>query len=292
MMLILGTVPNKDLPVIIGEVKREGDFLIIDGHQIARTQGTGAMISAALAVTDYMKKNPPHAILVGDPGDGKGTRAMFKYLSENIASIKPDLLALHYCLPIMALVKQLLEAINKSGHRPYLLADAGGMYAAKGAGLAEQFDAFTPDLSEIAFLADPLATHPAYVSRHLFEWDSSQIPKMIDAAYTNHSAPKLLLVKGATDYVAYDGKIVATINEPNVPMLEPIGGTGDTITGTTSALIYCGFPPKEAAIMACKINRLAGEAALVTPATKVRVFIDHFKDVLHLVVPNSVTTGS
>lgn len=292
MLLIVGTDPNKDLPVTIGEVKREGDFLIIGGNKIARTQGTGAMISAALATTTYLKKDPPHALLVGDPGDGKGTRALYKYLTENIDKIKPDFLTLHYCLPIMALLKQLVEAVNKMSHRPFMIADAGGMYAAKAAGLAEQFDVFTPDFSEIAFLADPYATHPAYVGKHLFGADHTGVPHMIDEAYKYHAAPKLLVVKGATDYVAEDGKIVASINSPNVPMLEPIGGTGDTITGLVSALIYSGFPPKDAAIMACKINRLAGEAAQVTPATKVRVFVDHFKDVFAQVIPNSIPTGS
>jgi NAD(P)H-hydrate repair Nnr-like enzyme with NAD(P)H-hydrate dehydratase domain len=284
MMLIAGTVPSKDLPVIIGEVKREDEYLIIDGHRIPCTQGTAAMISAALVVTNYMKKDPPHAAVAGDVGSGNGTRALYKYLTENIDKIRPDLLALHYCLPIMTVMKQLIDAINKSSHRPFLLADAGAMYAAKAAGLAEQFDVFTPDLSEMAFLADPFATHPAYVGKHLFDSDSTQIPNLVELAYKNHNAPKLLVIKGATDHVAENGKILATINEPNIPMLEPIGGTGDTITGLVSGLIYSGLKPADAAVIAAKVNRLAGKIGNVCPATKVRQLIDYFKDVLPMVI--------
>jgi ADP-dependent NAD(P)H-hydrate dehydratase / NAD(P)H-hydrate epimerase len=285
MMLIVGTVPSKDLGVTIGEVKREGDFLLIDGHSIPCTQGTAAMISAAMVVTNYMGKDLPHALVAGDIGAGNGTRAMYKYLSENIAKINPDLLALHYCLPIMTVMRQLVEAINKMGHKPFMLADAGAMYAAKAAGLAEQFDMFTPDMSEMAFLADPFATHPAYVGKHLFDADNSQVPMMVEAAYKNHNAPKTLIVKGSTDYIAQDGKILATINEPNIPMLEPIGGTGDTITGMVSALIYCGLSPVDAAIAAAKVNRMSGQIGKVCPATKVRQLIDYFKDVLPMVAP-------
>ncbi len=284
MLLIVGTVPSKDLGVTIGEVKREGDFLIIQGQRIPCTQGTSAMISAAITVTDYMKKDPPHALVAGDIGAGNGTRAMYKYLAENIAKIKPEFLALHYCLPIMTLMKHLIDAIHKSGFKPFMIADAGAMYAAKGAGLAEEFDLFTPDFSEIAFLADPNATHPAYVGKHLFGSDHAGVPKMIEDAYANHSAPKFLLVKGATDYIAQDGKILASINEPNIPMLEPMGGTGDTITGLVSALIYSGFPPRDAAVMAAKINREAGKIGNVCPATKVKQLIEFFKDVIPTVV--------
>jgi ADP-dependent NAD(P)H-hydrate dehydratase / NAD(P)H-hydrate epimerase len=287
MLLIVGTVPSKELGVTIGPVKREGDFLFINEQKLPCTQGTSAMISAALTVIDYMKKDPPHALVAGDIGAGNGTRAMYKYLAENIDKIKPDMLALHYCLPIMTLMKQLIDAINKSGHRPFMLADAGAMYAAKAAGLAEQFDVFTPDFSEMAFLADPFATHPAYVGKHLFDSDNSQVPHLIELAYANHNAPKLLVVKGSTDYIAEAGKVVASINEPNIPMLEPIGGTGDTITGLVSGLIYSGFPPKDAAVMAAKINRLAGKLGNVCPATKVRQLIEYFKDVIPTVVPKT-----
>jgi hypothetical protein len=276
MMLLFGTVPSKDLPMTYGQVRQEGDYLFADGQRFSRTQGTGAMISAALAITNYFKLEAPHVLIAGDIGDGKGTRDMYKYLTEHVVELAPDVLTMHYSLPIMALLKKLIEVIKTMPKRPFLIADAGAMYAAKGAGLAGEFDIFTPDPSEIAFLADPQATHPAYISHHLFACDADKIPGQIADAFRNNSAAKLLLVKGKTDYVATGGQILATINEPNVPTLEPIGGTGDTITGLVSGLVYAGLEPKDAAIYACRTNRMAGLLAQPTPVTKVKEIIDWF----------------
>ena len=62
-------------------------------------------------------------------------------------------------------------------------------------------------------------------------------------------------------------------------MLEPIGGTGDTITGIVSALAYAELEPHEAAIIAARANRMAGKYAQATPATKVAQIIDQFPSV-------------
>lgn len=280
MMLLFGTVPHKDLPLTFGQVKQEGDYLAVEQRQFSRTQGTGAMISSVLAVNTYLGLEPPHILIAGDIGDGKGTREIFQYLIQHIVELCPRVLTLHYCLPIMGLLRKLCEAIKNCPQRPILIADAGAMYAAKGAGLSQEFDIFTPDTSEIAFLADPEATHPAYISHHLFAADASAIPNQIMTAFKLKSAAKLLLVKGKTDYVASEGKILATINEPDIPTLEPIGGTGDTITGLVSALVYAGLEPKEAALIACRANRMAGKFTQPTPATKVRQVVDQFPTVL------------
>lgn len=276
MMLLTGTIPKKDMPLTLGKVRLDGDFLVADGQRFSRIQGTGAMINAALTTINYLNLEPPKVLVVGDIGDGKGSRELYKYLIDNIDELSPDIFVMHYCLPIMALMKQLCKAIGESKKRPFMIADAGAMYAAKGAGLASEFDILTPDSSEIAFLADPKATHPAYIAEHLFQCDSSKIPGQIEAAFENGSASKLLLVKGKTDYIASDGRILETINEPDVPTLEAIGGTGDTITGLVSAFVHAGLKPKEAAIIAAKTNRMAGKFAKPTPATKVGQIIDQF----------------
>ncbi|GAJ01356.1 unnamed protein product, partial [marine sediment metagenome] len=168
MMLIVGTIPDRDFPLIFGQVGREGDYLMADGHRFSRVQGTGAMMSAALATTSYLKLEPPHVLLAGDIGDGKGTRQIYQYLIGRVKELSPSVLALHYCLPIMALVRKLCQAIEECDRRPFMIADAGAMYAAKGAGLAPEFDILTPDPSELAFMADPEATHPAYMAKYLF----------------------------------------------------------------------------------------------------------------------------
>ena len=69
---------------------------------------------------------------------------------------------------------------------------------------------------------------------------------------------------------------MATITEPDIPALEAIGGTGDTITGLVSALAYAELELPEAAIIAARVNRMAGKFAHATPATKVRQVIAQF----------------
>lgn len=278
MMLIAGTVPIPGLPLTVGSIRLEGGFLEIEGRRIPCTQGTGAMIGAALTVTDYLKLEPPHVVIAGDIGEGRGSRAIYEYLADGMVEM-PQVLAMHYLLPVMGLMRQVCQSLDGSPARPILIADAGSMYAAKAAGLASKFDVFTPDVGELAFLADPQATHPAYVRKSLFEVDNTETPALIVAAFQHHNAPRLLLVKGATDYVADRGEIVAVIREPNVPELEPIGGTGDTITGLLAALVYAGWDLVEAAVAAAKANRIAGKLAKATPATRVKDIIAQYPTV-------------
>jgi len=276
MMLIAGTVPLKDLPLTVGRAAAEGDSLVVDGRRIPCTQGTAAMATAAVVATDYLKLDAPQVLVVGDTGQGKGSREMYEYLIQNVARLSPQVLALHYCLPDMALTRRLCEAVKGCARRPVMIADAASMYAAKAAGLAPSFDVFTPDATEMAFLADPDATHPAYIAKHLFDTDVTQTPKLVEAAYERKNAARLLLVKGATDYIVENGKILATVSEPDVPALEPIGGTGDTITGLLCAFVHAGLELHEAAIVAAKANRMAGRMAGATPATRVSQIISQF----------------
>ncbi len=279
MMLIAGTIPSKDLPLSIGKSVLDGDSLVVNGHRIPCTQGTAAMVSAALQTTEYLKIERPEVLLVGDTGKGNGSKQMYEYLIENIVRLSPRVLALHYCLPDMALMRQLCEAIKKCAKRPLMIADAASMYAAKAAGLAREFDIFTPDATEMAFLADREATHPAYIAKHLFDTDVKQTPKLVATAYQHKNAAKLLLVKGATDYIVRNGEILATVSEPDVPALEPIGGTGDTITGMVSAFVYAGLEPHEAAMISARANRVAGKLAKATPATRVWQIVQQFPTV-------------
>jgi NAD(P)H-hydrate repair Nnr-like enzyme with NAD(P)H-hydrate dehydratase domain len=278
MMLIAGTVPIDGMPLTFGEVRAEGDFLLVNGQHLTCTQGTGAMVSAALTAIDYLKLETPRVLLAGDIGQGKGSREIYEYLIKHMAELATEVLALHYCLPDMAQTRRLCEAIDKCARRPIMIADAASMYAAKAAGLATSFDIFTPDAAEIAFLADPDATHPAYV-RFMVNTDGGNALELIKTAYQNKNAAKLLLVKGAVDYIVKDGDVIDSITEPDVPAMEAIGGTGDTITGLVSAFVYAGLEPHEAAIIAARTNRMAGQFAEATPATKVGQVIARFPEV-------------
>ena len=276
MMLISGIIPVKDMPLTIGEIRADGAVLNLNDFNIRCTQGTAALISAALAATDYLGIEPPQALLAGDIGQGGGSRLLYEYLIENISNLSPDVLVLHYCLPDMALMRRLIISIKGCTKRPIMIADAASMYAAKAAGLAAEFDIFTPDSCEMAFLADRDASHPAYISRHLFDTDETQIPELVSAAYHQKNAAKLLLVKGAVDYVVKDGEIIDMISEPSIPELEAIGGTGDTITGLVAALAYAELELHEAAIIAAKSNRMAGKYARARPDTKIWQIISQF----------------
>ena len=57
--------------------------------------------------------------------------------------------------------------------------------------------------------------------------------------------------------------------------MEAIGGTGDTLTGIVTALIGTGMEVMKAAIIAARVNRLAGYYAKPTPATQVMEIIKH-----------------
>lgn len=276
MMLIAGTFPDTDLPLTVGEVRVEDGHLVVDGCRLPCMQGTGAMLSAAAAVARYLALAPPHAVVAGDIGEGTGSRAIYQYLIDHVNALAPDVLALHYWLPDMELTRRLCDAVDRCDTRPVMVADAASMYSAKAAGLAPSFDIFTPDATEMAFLADPDATHPAYIARHLFHTDITQTPRLVETACTNGNAAGLLLVKGAVDYVVRHGDIMATIDDPDVPALEAIGGTGDTITGLVSAFVYAGLEPHEAAIIAARANRMAGRFAGATPAHRVSHLIDQF----------------
>ncbi len=279
MLIICGTIPVENMPLTFGKVRSDGDTFIVGEQRVLCTQGTGAMIRAALSAADYLKTEPPHALLAGDIGLGEGSREIYEYLIDNIADLKPGVLALHYWLPDMSLTRRLCDTVDACADRPIMIADAASMYSAKAAGLAAAFDVFTPDSSELAFLADPAATHPAYIKKHLFNIEGDRTPELIRTVYKNGSAAKMLLVKGSVDYVVEEGKILDTIAEPDVPAMEAIGGTGDTISGMIAAFVDAGITPSLSAMLAARANRAAGRMAGATPATKISRIIECFPDV-------------
>lgn len=101
-------------------------------------------------------------------------------------------------------------------------------------------------------------------SQVFFDTEITRAPGLAEVAYQNNSAARLLLVKRAIDYVINEGGVVATITKPDVPALEAIGGTGDTITGLVAAFTYAELEPHQAAIITARANRMAGQFAEVT----------------------------
>lgn len=242
--------------------------------------GATAMMAAALKTTKALGVEPPMSVVAGDLGEGGGSKMVYKFLTEEAGGLGPSTVTLHYILPLRNEFLAFVEMADYWAKKPFLIADAGALLIAKATRVCEKFDLFTPDAGEISFLADPEAGHPAYVKAALFEVDTTEVPRLIEQACSEKNSPRYLLVKGPTDYVVDGGKVVCAISQPNIPVLECIGGTGDTITGIVSALISAGMEPVEASIVASKTNRMAGGLCNPTPATSVFELVDHIEDAL------------
>lgn len=268
MLGLIGTIAEEDFPLYCGDVFLEGDRIRLGKGEIPVNRGTPAMIAAAVQTLEHMRGDSPFCYLVGDIGNGRGCKQLYAYLAAHIADIPFHTLTLHYFQPDVGLFKQVLSRINSAPLRPTLIADAGFMYVAKMGGDAPAFDLFTPDAGELAYLADEKAPHPFY-TRGFILHEENLIPDLIKRAYLHHNAATYLLVKGPRDYIANREGIIGMVDHPNEEALEPIGGTGDTLTGIVSAMIEAGMDIATAAIKAARVNRLAGLYAEPTPATQV-----------------------
>jgi NAD(P)H-hydrate repair Nnr-like enzyme with NAD(P)H-hydrate dehydratase domain len=274
MLLLAGTIPVKNLPLSLGKVELTEQGVMVDGHGLDINRGTAAMISTAYVICQEYGLEAPTVLVAGDLGARDGSVKIYEYLAENIPLMGVKVITLHYIMPDIKRNKKLLEKIGSLNQRPILIADAGGMYVAKAGGDASNYDVFTPDLGEMAFLADEKAVHPAYTRGFIFHLEDD-VPELISRAYESRNAAHTLFVKGKVDYICQDGKILEKIDHPNIEELEPVGGTGDIITGLISGLIYAGKSPVEACQLAGRLNRKAGELSHPTPATQVKDIIKY-----------------
>ena len=280
MFSVIGTLPFNEMGLKTGRAIFGSGSLKVGDFEVMPSLGTSVMVASACITCEALNLEPPYFVTVGDIGDGKGSKKLYQYMAANLAMLDIKVLAMHYIMPDISGIKDVLRSLEEKPKEMTLIADAGSMYAAKAAGLSPQFDIFTPDAGEMAYLADPKATHPAYVQRLLFEIDTSEIITLIKKAYENGNAPKVLLVKGPIDYIVEEGEVVEAIDEPSISAMEPIGGTGDSLTGILSALIYGGLEKLEACIKAAKINRIAGKLAQPDPSTPVSKIITNIPEAL------------
>jgi len=274
MLVVVGTVPDEGIPLLEGQVHLENDMLVLQGRRIPVNRGTPALLAAAVAAGQILGNAPTYTYLVGDIGTGKGSRRLYEHLVRHLPKKAFEVMTFHYLQPDVDWHNRVLFALEEMKPRPVLIADAGFMYAAKMSGQAGAYDLFTPDAGEIAFLADEEAPHPFY-TRGFILHEENRVPELITRAYEHNNAARCLLVKGKRDYVASREGILATIDKPLVEALEPVGGTGDTVTGIVSALVASGMSVEDAALVAAKVNRLAGLYANPTPATQVIELIKH-----------------
>ena len=279
MLVLVGPIPIREFPFSLGTVQMNGHEISVNGEVLDINRGTVAMMASAFAVCQEYGVQPPTAMIAGDIGTRRGSVQIYEYLAENLSMDDVDVLTLHYIMPDIARNKTFLDRLDMAPKRPVLIADAGAMYVAKAGGDATRYDVFTPDLGEMAFLADEKAVHPAYTRGFIFHMEND-VPQLVQRAHETQNTARTVFVKGKTDYICQDGKILEEISSPIIEEMEPVGGTGDMITGMISGLIYAGKSPIEACRIAGRVNRKAGELSHPTPATQVKDIIRYIPEAL------------
>jgi ADP-dependent NAD(P)H-hydrate dehydratase / NAD(P)H-hydrate epimerase len=267
MLAVVGTVPDESFPwwqKRFGQAGRRSRGR--EKHSCQR--GTPALLGAAVAAGEVLGNQTLSPILSATSAQERAAGTFTAYLVKHLRKTAFEVMTFHYLQPDVDWHNRVLFAVEEMRSRPVLIADAGFMYAAKMSGQAGSYDLFTPDAGEMAFLADEEAPHPFY-TRGFILHEENLVPELITRAYEHDNAARILLVKGSRDYIASKEGILATVDEPLVETLEPVGGTGDTVTGIVSALVASGMGVEDSAILAARVNRLAGLYADPTPATQV-----------------------
>ncbi|SKA93793.1 Carbohydrate kinase [Paucidesulfovibrio gracilis DSM 16080] len=274
MLAVVGTIPDPTIPVLEGTIDFQNGRLAVDGREFSPDRGTPALLAASAVTCRCLQLQPPYAFLVGDEGLGKGSRNIYEYLTRILPQQTFSTLAFHYLQPDVDWHDRILLSIQSLTTFPTLVADAGFMYAAKMSGNAGAYTLFTPDVGELAFLADEMAPHPFYTRGFILQ-DDEKIQELVVRAYAHQNAAQCLLVKGSTDHIANKEGVLARVSSPSIEAMEAMGGTGDTVTGMACALIESGFDVSRAAWVAAQANRHAGELADLNPASQIGELITH-----------------
>ncbi len=280
MLAVVGTVPERDFPLLAGRVLLENEHITIEGRAITVNRGTPALLAAAAKAEEALGGEPTFAYLAGDIGSGEGSKKLYQFLLDHLTKSGFRTIAFHYLQPFVEWHNRLLTVIKGIIPKPILIADAGSMYVAKMSGQSGFYDLFTPDTGELAFLADEAAPHPFY-TRGFILHEENRVPDLIARAYAHGNASKYLLVKGSKDYIVNRDGVQDIIDSPVEESMEAIGGTGDTLTGIVAALCAFGMNVREAAVLAARTNRLAGSYAHPTPASQVMEIIRYIPEALN-----------
>ncbi len=287
--LICGTVPDPSFPLVSCQWRLEGGLLYSSAPDIpplSVQRGTPALMGAAILACETLGTPPPSALLVGDIGTGDGSRSLYSHLASSPHLSVWQGLTFHYLFPDVDGHNRVLMAVQALETMPLLVADAGFMYVAKMSGYADAYDLFTPDVGELAFLADEKAPHPFYTRGFLLAADED-IPALVARAYEHGNASRFLLVKGKVDHLIEAGQFLGSITEPQVPALEPIGGTGDLVAGLVTGLLAAGMDMKSACLTAARASRLAGFLARPTPAARIVDLLPLVPQALHMALKQS-----
>ena len=286
MWIIVGSLPDPDFALCTPHVAPtpaaviENDSLVLrDGRAVPVERGTAALAAACIAACTALRLSPPELALAGDTGSGDGSRTLYAMLTERLAALRPQGIIFHYLFPDVDWHNRVLMAVQALAPRPLLLADAGFMYVAKMSGYAAEYDLFTPDVGELAFLADEKAPHPFYTRGFLLAEDHN-IPPLLERVLAHGNCPRHLLIKGAADHIVCEGELRAVIDSPSVPAMECIGGTGDIVTGLVTAFAAAGWPLCAACRAASRSARRLAALCNPQPDTPVADLIRRLPDAL------------
>ena len=171
MWIIAGTIPDPDFALLAPERESaapraaslsEAGLHLPDGRAVPVERGTAALAATALQTCAALGCPPPALLLAGDTGSGSGSRQLYAWLEKALPGLAPRGLTFHYLFPDVDWHNRLLLAVRELENAPLMVADAGFMYVAKMSGYADAYELFTPDVGELAFLADEKAPHPFY----------------------------------------------------------------------------------------------------------------------------------
>ena len=284
MWCITGTLPDPDFALCPAGLEAastvaNGLLHLPDGQTVSVQRGTAALAATAILACEALGIAPPRLLLAGDPGSGAGSRAIYAWLEQNLARIAPAGLTFHYLFPDLDWHNRVLMAAQALAVPPVMVADAGFMYVAKMSGYADAYDLFTPDLGELAFLADEKAPHPFYTRGFLLAREND-VPPLLQRAIEHDNCPKNMIIKGSKDYIVVDGRVIATVDAPSVPAMECIGGTGDLVTGLATAFLCGGASMDKACTAAARTARLLAQRCAPNPGTQIGELINNLPETL------------
>ena len=285
MWCIVGTLPDPDFALCPAGLEGQstvshGLLHLPDGQTVSVQRGTAALAATAILACEVLGVAPPRLLLAGDPGSGAGSRAIYAWLEQNLAHMAPAGLTFHYLFPDQDWHNRVLMAVQALAAPPVMVADAGFMYVAKMSGYADAYDLFTPDLGELAFLADEKAPHPFYTRGFLLAQEDD-VPPLLQRARDHGNCPKNMIIKGSKDYIVLDGHIAATVDAPSVASMECMGGTGDLVTGLATAFLCAGACMAEACTAAARMARLLAQHCAPNPGTQIGALIEKLPDALN-----------
>ncbi len=223
MLAIAGTVPDRDFPLVAGKVRLKDEVIYVQGKKFPVNRGTPALLASAIKTCELLDIPGPFGYLAGDIGQGYGSRCLYEHLTRVLKKTGHNTFTFHYLQPDVDWHNLVMFALEEMRKRPVLIADAGFMYAAKMSGQSCKYDLFTPDIGELAFLADEEAPHPFY-TRGFILHEENRVPDLISRAYQHQNAARCLLVKGRKDYVADSEGIRAVVDHPSEEAMEAMGG--------------------------------------------------------------------